>query len=92
MVELKAVGRPGVLALNMIDIAQHRGLEIDTQRLSREFSMPVVGAVATRRRGMDILVGEMERRASRRRTPPPTPGATHRPPRSAPCTARPSAS
>ena len=44
--ELKAVGRPCVLALNMIDIAQRQGLEIDTDKLSRELAMPVVGTVA----------------------------------------------
>ena len=62
--ELKAVGRPCVLALNMIDIAQRQGLEIDTERLSRELSMPVVGTVATRKRGIDVLVGEIERQAA----------------------------
>ena len=61
--ELKAVGRPCVLALNMIDIAQRQGLEIDTDRLSRELAMPVVATVATRRRGIDTLAGEIERQA-----------------------------
>ena len=63
VMELKAVGRPCVLALNMIDIAQRMGLEIDTERLSRELGMPVVGTVATRRRGVDALVLEIEARA-----------------------------
>ena len=58
--ELKAVGRPCVLALNMIDIAQRQGLEIDTQRLSRELGVPVIGTVATRGRGIGILVQAME--------------------------------
>ncbi|MDR3511588.1 MAG: ferrous iron transport protein B [Caulobacteraceae bacterium] len=62
--ELKAVGRPCVLALNMIDIAQRQGLEIDTDRLSRELSMPVVGTVATRRRGVETLVAEVEAQAA----------------------------
>ena len=61
--ELKAVGRPCVLALNMIDIAQRQGLEIDTDRLSRELAMPVVATVATRRRGIDTLAGVIERQA-----------------------------
>ncbi len=63
--ELKAVGRPCVLALNMIDIAQRQGLEIDTERLSRALSMPVIGTVATRRRGVDDLVREIETQAAR---------------------------
>jgi ferrous iron transport protein B len=58
--ELKAVGRPTVLALNMIDIAHRQGLEIDTARLAHELSMPVIGTVATRRRGLDELIGAVE--------------------------------
>ena len=64
--ELKAVGRPAVLALNMIDIAQRQGLDVDTRALSRELSMPVVGTVATRRRGIDELVGQVQAQAARR--------------------------
>jgi len=62
--ELKAVGRPCVLALNMIDIAERQGLEIDAERLSRELAMPVVATVATRRRNIDVLVDQMERQAA----------------------------
>ncbi|MGH6958235.1 MAG: ferrous iron transport protein B [Caulobacteraceae bacterium] len=53
--ELKAVGRPLVLALNMIDIATRQGLEIDVEGLSRALGAPVVATVATRRRGIDVL-------------------------------------
>ena len=63
--ELKAVGRPTVLALNMIDIAQRQGLEIDLDRLSAELGMPVAPTVATRRRGIDVLVTEIEAAATR---------------------------
>ncbi len=66
--ELKAVGRPCVLALNMIDIAQRLGLEIDTERLSHELSMPVVGTVATRKRGIDALVAAVEAASHRSAT------------------------
>jgi ferrous iron transport protein B len=62
--ELKAVGRPCVLALNMIDIAQRQGLEIDTEQLSRELAMPVVGTVATRKRGIEDLVAQAEAQAA----------------------------
>ena len=61
--ELKAIGRPCVLVLNMIDIAERQGLEIDTERLSRELAMPVVRTVATRKRGIGALVGTIERQA-----------------------------
>jgi ferrous iron transport protein B len=63
--ELKAVGRPAVLALNMVDIALRLGLEIDTARLSQELAMPVVGTVATRKRGIDTLVEQIEAQGER---------------------------
>jgi ferrous iron transport protein B len=62
--ELRAVGRPCVLALNMIDIAERQGLEIDKERLSNELGMPVVRTVATRRRNIDGLVDQIERQAT----------------------------
>jgi ferrous iron transport protein B len=54
--ELKAVGRPAVLALNMIDIAERQGLTIDRNRLAEALGMPVVDTVATRGRGIADLV------------------------------------
>ena len=60
MVELKAVGRPIVLALNMFDIAQRQGIEIDVERLSRELGVPVVTTVATRKRGLEDLLGQVD--------------------------------
>ena len=62
--ELKAVGRPAVLALNMVDIAERQGLDIDIERLSQELAMPVVGTVATRKRGIDELVRQIEVQAA----------------------------
>ncbi len=35
VMELKQVGRPVLLALNMFDIARHRGIGIDTEKLAR---------------------------------------------------------
>ena len=61
--ELKAVGRPAVLALNMIDIAQRQGLDIDVERLSAEIGMPIVATVATRKRGIEDLVRAVEARS-----------------------------
>src|SRR5215472_14402580 len=58
--ELKQVGRPIVLALNMIDIAERRGLSIDLERLSAELGMPVVTTVAVRKRGLTQLLEEID--------------------------------
>ncbi|MBU0557813.1 MAG: ferrous iron transporter B, partial [Alphaproteobacteria bacterium] len=58
--ELKAVGRPMVLALNMYDIAQRQGLRIDLQRLEAELGVPVITTTATRRRGIEELVAAID--------------------------------
>ncbi|MBJ7486185.1 ferrous iron transporter B, partial [Brevundimonas sp.] len=58
--ELRQVGRPMVLALNMYDIAQRQGLRIDLERLKAELGVPIVTTVATRRRGIDDLVAQVE--------------------------------
>jgi ferrous iron transport protein B len=60
LLELKRVGRPLVLALNMIDIAQRRGVEFDLGRLSAELGMPVVTTVAVRKRGISDLLGRID--------------------------------
>ena len=54
--ELKTTGRPLVFVLNMIDIAERQGIEIDTAALSRELGAPVVATVATRKRGLEALL------------------------------------
>ncbi len=64
ILELKAVGRPMVLALNMYDIAQRQGLRIDLDRLRAELSVPIITTVATRKRGIDDLVAAIEDQAA----------------------------
>ena len=58
--ELRQVGRPMVLAVNMYDIAQRQGLRIDLEKLRAELGVPIVTTVATRRRGIEDLVAEVE--------------------------------
>jgi ferrous iron transport protein B len=54
--ELKQLGRPMLVALNMMDLAQRDGLDIDIAALSRELGLPVVPTVAVRKRGLaDVL-------------------------------------
>ena len=60
ILELRAVGRPLVLALNMYDIAQRQGLRIDLEGLSREIGAPIVTTVATRKRGIDDLLAQVD--------------------------------
>ena len=58
--ELKQIGRPIVLALNMIDIAERRGLVIDIPRLSKALGVPVVTTVAVRKRGLTELLEQVD--------------------------------
>ncbi|WP_292022527.1 MULTISPECIES: ferrous iron transporter B [unclassified Brevundimonas] len=60
ILELKAVGRPMVLALNMYDIAQRQGLRIDLEALRAELGVPIITTVATRKRGIDDLIAAVE--------------------------------
>ena len=74
--ELKQVGRPFVLALNMYDIAQRQGLRIDLDGLSRDIGAPIVTTVATRKRGIEELVAKAESLAL---TMPATENVWHEP-------------
>jgi ferrous iron transport protein B len=56
VLELRALGRPVALALNMADIARHRGITIDSARLSAELGVPVVESIAVRRAGTGALL------------------------------------
>jgi len=62
VLELKQLGRPMLVALNMADVAQAKGLAIDTQRLAAELGCPVVQTVAVRHNGHAAL---LERLAAR---------------------------
>ncbi|HEX3524281.1 MAG TPA: ferrous iron transporter B [Stellaceae bacterium] len=58
--ELRRTGRPMILALNMFDIARHRGFDIDLDRLSAELGIPVVSSVAVRRGGTRDLLARID--------------------------------
>ncbi len=51
--ELLAYGIPVVVALNMIDLAQRRGLTIDASRVAERLGCPVIPVVARRGDGVD---------------------------------------
>ncbi|MBC7437200.1 MAG: ferrous iron transport protein B [Bdellovibrionales bacterium] len=48
VLQLLAMDRPVVVALNMMDVARARGLQIDVAQLSRELGAPVVETIAIR--------------------------------------------
>jgi len=53
--ELLAYGLPVVVALNMVDLAQRRGLSLDAERLTQHLGCRVVPIVARRGVGVDEL-------------------------------------
>ncbi len=61
VLELKRLGLPMVLILNMVDVAKKRGIEIDTAKLSQELGMPVVETVAIQSGGEQALLAELDR-------------------------------
>jgi ferrous iron transport protein B len=54
--QLIELGKPVVMALNMMDIVEERGMEIDLHRLPEMLGIPVVPVSARKRRGLDILM------------------------------------
>ena len=60
VLELARLGRPMLLALNMMDAAARRGIRIDTVALSSALGMPVVGTVAVRRGGAATLIAQVD--------------------------------
>ncbi len=72
VLELRALGRPMLVALNQMDAARRRGLHIDLARLAAELGVPVLPTVAVRRGGADTLVEALEAgRACVPALPPP---------------------
>ena len=61
VLELKRLGRPMMVALNMADMARAQGLKIDVEKLSAELGCPVVETVAVRHDGHAQLLALMER-------------------------------
>ena len=53
--EVLELGRPTVVALNMIDLAERDGLTLDPDALAQALGVPVVPTVAVRRKGIAEL-------------------------------------
>lgn len=54
--QLLELGKPVVLALNMMDIVEKRGMEIDLHRLPEMLGIPVIPVSARKRTGLGILM------------------------------------
>jgi ferrous iron transport protein B len=60
VLELRRLGRPMVLALNMIDAARKRGIGIDIAALERGLGMPVVETIAVKHGGAEALIARLD--------------------------------
>ena len=52
VLELRRLGLPMLVALNMVDMAERDGTTVDAARLAAILGMPVIATVAVRRRGL----------------------------------------
>ena len=61
VLEVKQLGRPVILALNMMDAAEKQGLGVDAAELSAELGIPVVPTIAIRKGGIQALLDQIDR-------------------------------
>ncbi|APO93774.1 ferrous iron transporter B [Xanthomonas vesicatoria] len=73
--ELRELGRPMIVALNMVDAAQRRGIVIDLPALEQALGVPVVETVAVRRGGAKALVERIDAQVASLAAPAATPPA-----------------
>jgi len=73
VLELRRLGLPMLVALNMADLAERDGTEIDVAQLATILGMPVVPTVAVRKRGLDTLAAALAPLLLGQ-TPPPAEG------------------
>lgn len=70
--QLLETGRPLVIALNMIDVANQRGIQIDTNVLSEKLGVAVIPICAHRRQGLEQLSAALEDILLKPQTSPPS--------------------
>lgn len=58
--EVRELGKPMILAVNMMDAAQRRGITIDLAALEREIGVPVVETIAVKHGGARALVDRID--------------------------------
>ncbi len=60
VLEVKRLGHPIILALNMMDTAQRRGISIDVSQLQRRLGIPIIETVAVKRGGARALIEQLD--------------------------------
>lgn len=67
--EVRELGKPMILAVNMADVARRRGVTVDLEVLERELGVPVVETVAVKRNGAKALIEQIDRLAAEPHAP-----------------------
>lgn len=67
VLQLIELGKPVILALNMMDIVEERGMDIDLHRLPEMLGIPVIPVCARKKRGLKILIHAVAHHKDRRR-------------------------
>ena len=62
VLEVRALNRPMILVLNMMDEVKKRGISIDKDKLSQLLGIPVVEAVAVKTKGIQDLINQLEQK------------------------------
>lgn len=60
VLQMKSLGLPVIVALNMIDLAERDGVKIDVIKLSATLGVPVVTTRATRKAGRESLIAKID--------------------------------
>lgn len=60
VLQMKSLGLPMLVVLNMIDLATRDGLEIDVEALETHLGMPVVTACSTRKAGREAFLARLD--------------------------------
>lgn len=61
VLEIRRLGRPMLLALNMMDDARRRGIHIDVEKLAQGLGIPVIETVAVKRNGVAALLAQLDK-------------------------------
>lgn len=60
VLELRALGQPMLLVLNMMDDAERRGIQINQALLAKKLGLPVVSTIATQANGVQGLLQQLD--------------------------------
>ena len=54
--QLIEIGKPVIIIMNMMDVVQRQGMEIDTVLLQKLLNVPVISVVATKKEGLNTVL------------------------------------